>query len=194
MNRTFKVLGLAAAISMTASVAFSETTIKFGHVFGPNSLTHQAVVKFADKVAADTNGEIKVKIFPAQQLGDERTMVESLMVGALDMTPTGPNFLGLIYPGVDVFELPYMYRTYDHLRASLKQYILPYLSEKMKGKAHAIAAFTLGMRQMMSNAKEINVMADLKGMKMRSPQADLPVRMWKAFGASPRYRDLDNSF
>ena len=185
MHHSIKIIGLAAAISMTTSVAFSATTLKFGHIFAPNSLTHQAVVKFAEKVEMDTNGEVKIKIFPAQQLGDERTMVESVMVGELDMTPTGPNFLGLIYPGMDVFELPYMYRSYDHLRASLKQYILPYASKQMAGQAHAIAAFTLGMRQMMSNGKEIHSMADLKGMKMRSPQADLPVRMWKAFGAAP---------
>ncbi|MEH6755497.1 MAG: TRAP transporter substrate-binding protein DctP, partial [Alphaproteobacteria bacterium] len=84
-----KILNLAAAaiaaISLSGPAAAEE--IKFGIGIGEGDFPeYNALVRFKEYVEFKTNGEITVRLFPNNQLGGEREMMEQVQQGGLELT------------------------------------------------------------------------------------------------------------
>ena len=90
---------------------FKPVVWKFAHTRNENSRAHQAVVKFAKTLETETNGKIKLEIYPAQSLGDYETVQERITVGdvAFQMSDPGQNIdKSLILPTI-----PYLLSSWD---------------------------------------------------------------------------------
>ena len=89
-------LALVATWAMSAG-ADAQTTYKMNISVPQNSHYGVAVDKFAEVVAAKSNGKYKIQNFYASALGNEREAMEAVQLGTLDlvMTSTGPvpNFV-----------------------------------------------------------------------------------------------------
>src|ERR671918_960709 len=77
----------------------------------PVSLTHHF---FADRVEQITNGEITVDVFDARQLGDAVESVQSLRNGTIAFMTVSTSNLSQVDPKVDMFSLPYLFKSADH--------------------------------------------------------------------------------
>jgi len=76
----FMVLGPAMAVEL-----------KLGHYAPESHPAHQAALMMAKGVEARTNGEVTIKIYPANQLGDGNEVLEQQMNGVVDLSlPTQP--------------------------------------------------------------------------------------------------------
>jgi len=64
-------------------------TLKYGHNTKENQATGKAALAFADLVKKKTNGEVIVQVFPNNQLGNNKQLVDNLRLGALDMCTAG---------------------------------------------------------------------------------------------------------
>ena len=174
----------------TSGTATSAPSIvlKFGEI---NPETHpmvQGMKEFARIVKEKTNGRIQVQIFAGGQLGDEKTEMQSLQMGALDMFRA--NSMTLADFGADkmmVFSLPYIFTSSDQmwkvLDGPIGQQMLQSVQDK-KIKMVALGYFEDGSRNFFGK-KPINSIADVKGLKIRVPQDQIMMEMVKAFGASP---------
>ena len=58
---------------------------KLGHTFPKDTLEDQAIQEFARRVDELSKGEIKIKVFPAMQLGDWTVMQQRVSMGGLEM-------------------------------------------------------------------------------------------------------------
>lgn len=85
---------LAAASILISSSALAETTLRFSHLGKPHSEQDEFVQEFAQQVEQRTEGRVKIKVYPASQLGDWTEVQEHLMQGAVDMAmqPLSPKF------------------------------------------------------------------------------------------------------
>ena len=84
-----KLLSLAAFI-LSLSLIFgpaaqAEITLKMAGQYAPEHTTTKLQQEFADRVAERTKGEVKVRVFPANQLGDYTQVYEELRRGTIDM-------------------------------------------------------------------------------------------------------------
>ena len=71
--------------STTAEEGTEETVvIKLGTTVNEQDSFQVAAEKFAELVA-EKNNKYKIEIYPNAALGDERTMLESMQMGTLDM-------------------------------------------------------------------------------------------------------------
>ena len=107
-----KVAYLALAITLivgfSASVQAKEWKGWNNHVAGyPNTV---AMDKFAELLKEKSGGKIRLDIFPNEQLGSEREMIEQVQIGCIDMTKTSTAPLESFIPIMGVFSVPYVFR------------------------------------------------------------------------------------
>jgi len=84
-RRTVLGAATAIAVSFSAFAASAETTLRLSHLSPPDSDMDKWAHQFADRVAAETEGRVNVRVFPASQLGDWEEVYEQLSQGAVDL-------------------------------------------------------------------------------------------------------------
>lgn len=76
---------LAAAVASTAMVAQAETTLRLSAIEPPDTTMVEFANAFSSRVADYTEGEVKVDVYPASQLGDWVEVHEQVMSGVIDL-------------------------------------------------------------------------------------------------------------
>ena len=101
-----KKLVLAASLSLATLGAAEAATLKLSHVRPQGTAIDKDAVQFAEAVNTATNGKLKVKLYPANALGDYTVVQERVGLGAVDMA------VQPIAAGVDkrfkIVSLPYL--------------------------------------------------------------------------------------
>ena len=76
-------------LTVALSAGAAPIRLRFGSNAPINSPTHLAQEEFARLVAEKTNGEVIVEVFPANQLGGNRELIEAVKMGAIDLELQG---------------------------------------------------------------------------------------------------------
>lgn len=179
--------GIALALSLLIySPAEAARTLKYGHNTKDDQPTGQAAQKFADLVQQKTNGEVIIQVFPANQLGNNRQMVENLKMGAQDLCTLGLAGLGYIMDEYLMMQVPYVFRSQEHIHKVLKSEIGDELKAKLlkKTNIYILAQDWDRMVRHIGGRKKIVNLEDLKGYKVRAGVLP-PIAGFKALGASP---------
>ncbi len=116
-RRTFaaSLLAALAAWSLPAA-AQQQIVIKFSHVVARNTPKGEAAERFAQLAAAKTGGRVKVEVYPNSQLYKDKEEMEALQLGAVQMlAPSLAKFGPLGVKEFEVFDLPYLFDSYDQL-------------------------------------------------------------------------------
>ncbi len=80
-----KKIVLALSLSLATLGVAQAATLKLSHVRPQGTAIDTDATQFADEVKAATNGKIKVKLYPANALGDYTVVQERVGLGAVDM-------------------------------------------------------------------------------------------------------------
>ncbi len=162
----------AAAVAATAAIsvpAQSETVTLRMHTFIPPvaNPAKTFLIPWANKIAKDSGGKLKVQPFWAMQLGGKAPqLLDQVRDGVVDVVWTLPGFTPGRMPRVEPFELPFVHRNALSTTLALqdfgKKYLGPDLNAYKPLLVHAHAGFLLQTK------KPINKMSDLKGMKLRA--------------------------
>lgn len=161
-------------------------TFKLGNATSPDHAYNIGARKYAELVAQKTGGKVKIDIFPATQLGNERDLIEGLQLGTVDLVVTSTGPVGGFIPKMFVVDLPFLFRDRDHAYRVLdgpvgRQLLEAFSVKDIKG----LAFWENGFRQITNNARPIEKPEDLKGIKIRTMENKIHLATFKAFGASP---------
>ena len=165
--------------------AQAPVTIKLAHVVNEKDAFQIAALKFKELVEKGTNDQVKIEIYPNATLGDERTLVEGMQVGTVDMgiITDGPiaNFL----PEIAAFEMPFLFTSseeaYKVLDGPVGQKVLDKLDTvNLKGLAFA----ERGFRNLTNSKRPVNTPADVAGLKIRVMENPVYIDTFKALGAN----------
>src|SRR5690625_2450900 len=91
-----------------------EKEIRLGHPFNENHSLHEAVVKFKETVESETDGSVKVTLFPNAILGSHADLYEGLQIGSVDMALIASTILASDYEPLNLFNLPYLFESREH--------------------------------------------------------------------------------
>ena len=182
MKRAF---AFAALSILAASPALAQQKLKFAHVYETSEPYHTQAVWAAGEIAKRTSNRYTMDVFAASQLGNETQINQSLSLGTVDLIYTGQAFAGRTYPPISIGGAPYMFRDLDHWKKFSQSKVLGELMEAYykKGGNKPIAAFYYGVRHTTAN-KAINKPEDMKGLKLRVPDAPLYIMYPKIAGAN----------
>lgn len=182
-------LSISLALSSTALASgftdMDPVTLRLAHVVNEQDGFHIAAVKFQELVAERTEGAVSIELYPNASLGDERTLLEGMQIGTVDMglITNGPvaNFVG----EMAVFELPFLFPSpeaaYGVLDGPIGQELLDKLSEvNLKGLAYA----ERGFRNLTNSERAVNTPEDMDGLRIRVMENPVYVDTFRALGAN----------
>jgi tripartite ATP-independent transporter DctP family solute receptor len=178
-------LVIAAALS-PISPAAAQTTLKWAHVYESSEPYHTCAVEAGQKLAERTENRYNIEVFPASSLGKEEDLNEGLGLGTVDIIYTGQLFAGRSHGPIAIGGAPYMFRDYDHWEKFRDSDLFQELAEGYREATgnHVVGLTYYGERHVTSN-KPINTPEDMKGLKIRVPNAPLYMMFPKAVGANP---------
>ncbi len=160
--------------------------IKLGHGLGVTHPVHEAMVFMAKLVDEKSKGQMQIRIYPNQQLGTERELVELLQIGSLGMTKVSSATLESFAPKIQVLSMPYLFRDDEHRDKVLKGEIgKQLLSESEEFWLKGLVYYDAGKRSFYTKTKSIESPEDLKGLKVRTLESNMAINMIKSFGSSP---------
>jgi tripartite ATP-independent transporter DctP family solute receptor len=182
LNRSIHVLAACVAFAMASPAAAQEMTM--GNVNPPRQGTSLAAQQFIDKVAELSGGKIKIAHHHSGALGGEREVAQQIQLGAVDFGPITTAPLSTLIPEMSAFQLPYIFRDYDHVFKALdgSDTITKYYEGVLDKKGLKLIGFiAAGYRGIYGHAP-INSIADVKGKKVRVQEDRILVATFKALG------------
>jgi tripartite ATP-independent transporter DctP family solute receptor len=136
-------------------------------------------------VEKKTGGRIEVRIYPNNQLGNQRDVVEGIQLGTVEMSNIASVMAGFVRE-VNLFELPFLFENKAHFYAVLDSEIGKNLQSAFTERGfHLLGFFDAGVRHIMTVNEPVNSMADMQGLKIRTMENPLHLAAFKAFGANP---------
>lgn len=181
-----KTLVAVAALAVAGMVQAASYNLKFGHTGAPNHHYQKIAEMFADRVSELTKGEVKIAVFPSDQLGKQLEITEGVMMGTHDMCQTSDTILSNWVPELGIGNLPFIFNDNSDYR---KVFDGP-LGEKFAKLIEPTGAIVIGwwengMRHTTNNVRPITKPADFKGLNIRVPEGEVFVDTFKALGANP---------
>ena len=178
---------LAASALLAPALAQAQTKLKWAHVYETSEPYHKWSVWVGDEFKKRSNGRYEIQVFPASSLGKESDINQGLQLGTVDIIITGASFAARSFPRLAVNYYPFTFRDADHVLKYAKSEVFKELAEGYKKATggNTITALTYyGVRHSTSN-KLFRNCDEMKGLKMRVPDAPAYTAMPKACGANP---------
>ncbi|HEX2886022.1 TRAP transporter substrate-binding protein [Vineibacter terrae] len=180
-------MGLAGMGLSGAARAQSKMVMKAADVHPLGYPTVEAVVRIGKKLEAATSGRLSVQMYPAMQLGGEKEMIEQAQVGALQFARISVGPVGTIVDDLNVFNLPFVFRSEAHMRKVIDGEIGTELLAKVSTNARtnliALCWMDAGSRNIYTH-KAIRKPDDLKGLKIRMMGNPIFVDTMNAMGGN----------
>ncbi|RNF34115.1 TRAP transporter substrate-binding protein [Paracoccus methylarcula] len=176
---------LASAALATAAAAECEMTLRSSDTHPDGYPTVEGVKAMAEEVKEKTEGRICIEVFPSAQLGEEKDTIEQTQFGVIDMVRASFGTFNDIVPVTQLFSLPYLFRSEEHMHNVLDGPIGEEVGAKFEEHdLVALAYYDGGARSFYNSQKPIESIEDLAGMKFRVMQNDVFVDMMDALGAN----------
>ena len=200
MNKLFRtiVIATSCAAGFNASVAQAQDkwdsaawidgkpiTLKAGYNTVKQYPHGRAIERFVNRVAERSGENLQIQTFPSEQAGNERQMLDAVILGNLDICKTSTGIISAVIPEFGVFDLPYVFRDLNHMMATVKSKVGQDLAAKLEARNDKILFWMeQGTRSFYTTSKQIRTPNDLKGMKIRTIASPVMVDTINTLGAT----------
>jgi len=173
------------AIALTAPAA--DLTLRFGTPFVTNSNLHKAMEKFAEVVAKESGGKIKVQVYADSQIGDIQQLIAGMQLGTVDMAYLGVGNSGQLKDcgALNISYLPYLFKSKQQATAMLNTPVFLELYDacaKSSGTRIFAVAGARSPRALVTTKGPIRKPEDVKGMRLRIPPIPIFRDTWESLG------------
>ena len=112
MNKKCLSIVLVLGMILWASSAMAKTwTVKYAHAGSADPTSNYTVGANFLKYYLESNsqGKIKVEIYPGGTLGNMRTLIEMVQMGTLELAHSTTSGYGWFFPQIQVLGIPYIF-------------------------------------------------------------------------------------
>jgi len=177
-----------AALVMSDAGAQAKKQVKISHATAADVANDNHMVAFIIASYINSNSDtLEARIYPANQLGEERAVVEAMQLGAgATMHIGGTAIHNNFNKRMGVLDLPFMWINYDHAHHVLDGKVGETLAAEHEKLGLKVLGWqdSWGYRNVVTTKKEIKKPEDLKGLKIRTIQTPTYVAALNAMGAS----------
>lgn len=156
------------AVIMTAGAAMAqEVTLRIHQMLPAQAaIPAQAIIPWAEKVTAESDGRIQFEIYHAMQLGGTpASLYDQAQDGVVDIVWTILGYTPGRFPKSEVFELPFLMTNGVETSAALYNYAMEHAADEFIG-VHVIALHAHGPG-LFHTSEPVNTLEDIQGMKIR---------------------------
>jgi len=170
--------------AFNAQAADAEYSFKLHHMLPPMAMAHtKFLVPWAEKVEKESNGRIKIDIFPAMQMGGKPPQLfDQARKGVADITWTVAGYTPGRFPKGGVFELPFVPTNAEVTSKALQEYAETEMQDELE-EVHLLALHTHAPGTLHARDGVLKTVADLADKKVRAPNK-LMAQVFKDAGAS----------
>jgi TRAP-type C4-dicarboxylate transport system substrate-binding protein len=188
---------LVAALALCAGGAIAQDKtfeLKLAHWVPPSHPLQKALEEWGASVEKASNGTIKYKVYPSQQLGKAFDHYDMARDGIADLTYVNPGYQPGRFPIIGAGELPFLIANGKGGSQALDAWYRKYAEKEMRDVKFCLA-FVHDPGSFHSKVKKIVAPADIKGMKIRPAHATMATFVSQLGGtnvqsSAPEVRDI----
>ncbi len=175
----------APASPPAASPAAGKTIeLKLAHWMATDFPLHvQVFVPLAKELEEKTQGRVKLTIYPSSALGPATELFNLTIGGTTDLAYYLPSYSPGKFPLTSALELPFICGTANESTGLINSIYTKYLQDEYKD-VKLLQIFVSSASQLQLAKKSVHTLADLKGLKIRTPGA-VASDILKTLGATP---------
>ena len=181
------LLAGAAILASALTASAADYTLSINTALATSDPLYKGLEAFQANIAEASGGRLEIKLFPNSQLGPDEDVLEQARAGAPVAVVVDGGRLAVFQKEFGVLGAPFLASGYDGIRKVVTSDLFEDWVQKLKkASGHQILSFNWwqGERHLLTQ-KEINVPADLNGIRMRTPGAPVWIETIKAMGATP---------
>ena len=182
------VMLLVASVGLFAQGGSEVSTIEY-------KLSHTAAVgghfdlianKFVETLDSMSEGRFKGTVYPAEQLGKESQVIQSVQNGVIEFTIIGHDPLAQFVSDSAVLSLPFLFKDHEQAFDILDGAVGQELETKLAAKnLHILGWSNNGARVYTNNTRPLEKPADFVGLKFRSPENPVNLAVTSSLGGIP---------
>lgn len=171
--------------------------IRSALVLSDKSAAYSGLKNFGEILADKTDGNIELKIFHSEQLGNASQLFEKLKNNQLDIIFMGTHQVALTIKALTMLDLPFLFRDEKAADKILLGPIGRKLLDLLDGYGfHGLSFAEEGFRDITNSKYEVKKMEDLKNLNIRVANQDMHIKTIKSLGGNPvpvKYDDVYNA-
>jgi TRAP-type C4-dicarboxylate transport system substrate-binding protein len=182
-----KFLAIVFICILTVSIgpAFGKdlVVLKLAHITAPGGMLDMKAQKFAELAKEKSGGKIKIEIYPAQQLGNIKEILQGLSMGTIDIVQEAESFMDTFDKDYAIFGTPFMFSR-EELK---KNTYIDEVRERVRKKTGIRTLPGFAFRpafHLWTQKKQILTPDELNGIKLRVWQSKALVDTWNGLGAT----------
>jgi tripartite ATP-independent periplasmic transporter solute receptor, DctP family len=152
--------------------------------------TSAYAVTLKSEVERLSGGRIQVELYPAAQLGDQRSCIEQIAKGTLEGCNISSGVLAsLYYDKLSIVDMPFLFSSREHAARALdvRQPLIKGMVEECAAETgiRILNLAPFGPRHITNNKRPIRTPDDMKGLKIRTMEIIPHMKLMQALGATP---------
>ncbi len=188
MNKLLKLTAVATLSLGLAGMAVAETTWRMATKMPVDSPEGKVFQKFADLAEEYTGGELKIEVFPNEQLGKEDAVLEQLQAGIVNIYAEGFGYMRKWAPELSWTSPAFMFDDYDHWVRFMDSDLVKGWFDKAAAESGVVplgnpTAVLRGPFRVIVSNKPIESLDDIAGLKLRMHPNQLAIATWSHLGA-----------
>ncbi len=161
------------------------TVLKLGHGLDSTHPVHLAMAYMAERAAEYSEGNIRIDVYPGQQLGTERELLELLQIGSVDITKVSSSVIEGFDPIYKVFSVPFLFVDEEHRYNVWDGEIgRELLDAGERIRLMGLTYYDAGTRSFYTKDRPINHPDDLTGLRIRVQESPASIQMVNLLGGS----------
>lgn len=189
MAKTYKTIAATLmALTMTAPLAQAQDiTMNVGFGAPEESLYGRFGVIFERLAEEYTDGAVDVRLRCCNQIATEDEGFRAMQLGTVDGFFITGNNVSPHWPLMDVTVLPYIFQDGDHLERVVDGEVGDFMRARLLEDTgvHLLSFGPALYRDFYNSVRPVNTMADMEGLRIRTPNNAVMLATFEAFGANP---------
>ena len=187
---TLSMVAASGSILVSRGLRAADFKLRQFHNQPAESPLHKHMTAMWAAVKKETNGRVEVQTFPDNDhlAGGDPAALKMIIDGSLDFFAVNGGLIGAIVPAMNVQGMPFAFRKIDQVFGAMDGDLGDHLRQAMRDKGiHALprGCFDNGFQQLTCATRPIRSVADLKGLKVRTPDSAIYIELFQQLGAIP---------
>jgi TRAP-type transport system periplasmic protein len=186
MIKSLLAISALTPLAMLSSAQAQERTFKMALASPEGHPAVPGMKKFAELVAAKSNGRFKVSLFLNSALGSDQAVVSAMKGGTIELAVMNSGILASEAKELAIFDFPFLFANEKESDAIVDGPVGRKMHQLLEAKGLVgLSYWELGYRQITNSKRPINKVEDLEGLKLRVIPSPINIEWVKALGANP---------
>ena len=179
---------LIVSYVLAAAPAWAAVEWRMAHKMPPDSSEGKVFQRFADLVEEYSGGEMKLKMYPNEQLGKTNAVMEQLKLGTVHMYAEGSTYMKKWMKDITWMSAAFLFDDREHWVRFMNTDMVKGWFAKAAEDAGVIqlgdpTAILRGPYRVMVTTRDVRSFDDIKGLKLRMHPNQTAIETWTTIGA-----------